>query len=127
MIAYGWFVTGCRMKRRELIILVAALVARVLPASAQQTPRHARLGWLAHGDALPRHFLDDALAKLGRVEGKNLTIERRFSGVSGEELEVKAAELVTWKPNVIVALGIVDAKPLVELIRTIPICCGNSV
>jgi putative ABC transport system substrate-binding protein len=109
------------MKRRELLILMAALVARVLPASGQQTPRQARLGWLAHGDTLPRHFFDDALAKLGWIEGKNLTIERRFSGVSGEELEVKAAELVTWQPDVIVALGIVDAKPLVALSRTIPI------
>ena len=121
MLAYGWIVTGCRMKRRELIILVAALVARILPASAQRTPRQARLGWLAHGDTLPRHFFDDALAKLGWVEGKNLTIERRFSGVSGEELEVKAAELISWQPDVIVALGIVDAKPLVALSRTIPI------
>jgi hypothetical protein len=105
------------MKRRELIILVAALVGRVLPASAQQTARQARLGWLAHGDTLPRHFFDDALAKLGWIEGKNLTIERRFSGVSGEELEVKAAELVAWQPDVIVALGIVDAKPLVDAMR----------
>jgi hypothetical protein len=43
-------------------LLAAALLARISPATAQQPPAHARVGWLAHGDEMPRHFFDEALA-----------------------------------------------------------------
>jgi len=108
------------MKRRDLL-LAAAVLAGVSPAAAQQPPAHARVGWLAHGDTLPRHFFDEALVGLGWVEGKNLTIERRFAGSTGEQLASAAAELVAWRPDVIVAIGMPDAKPVLALTRTIPI------
>jgi len=31
----------------------------------------------------PRHFFDETLARLGWVEGKNLTIERHFAMSAG--------------------------------------------
>ena len=99
------------MRRRDLI-LAAAAVAGYSHAAAQQRPAQARLGWLAHGDTLPRHFFDEALARLGWVDGKNLTVERRFSGSAGERETSAAAELVTWHPDVIVALGTIDAYPV---------------
>jgi putative ABC transport system substrate-binding protein len=108
------------MKRRDLL-LAAALLAGVSPAVAQQPPTHARVGWIAHGDEMPRHFFDDALARLGWVEGKNLTIERRFVGSTGEQLGGAAGELVAWRPDLIVALGTIDARPVLALTRTIPI------
>jgi len=82
------------MKRREFISLLGGVAACPLAARAEQPAASARLGWLAHGDTMPRHFFDEALARLGWVEGKNLTIERRFAGSAGERLAVDAADLV---------------------------------
>jgi putative ABC transport system substrate-binding protein len=112
------------MRRRDL--LAAPILAVALPAAAQQLPAHARLGWLAHGDTLPRHFFDEALARLGWVEGRNLTVERRFSGSAGERETGAAAELVAWRPDVIVALGTIDALPVLALTRSIPIVVVTS-
>ncbi len=75
---------------------------------------------------MPRHFFDEALARLGWVEGKNLTIERRFAGSAGEQEGRVAAELVAWHPDVIVALGTIDAKPVLALTRAIPIVVVTS-
>jgi putative ABC transport system substrate-binding protein len=86
------------MKRREFLT-AAAVLAGGAPALAQQPPAHARVGWLAHGDTLPRHFFDEALARLGWVEGKNLTIERRFAGSAGEQVDRDAVELLAWRPS----------------------------
>jgi len=113
------------MKRRDLFLAIA-LLAGVSPAAAQQLPAQARIGWLAHGDTMPRHFFDEALARLGWVEGKNLTIERRFAGSAGEQEGRVAAELVAWHPDVIVALGTIDAKPVLALTRAIPIVVVTS-
>ena len=113
------------MKRRNLL-LAAAMLAPALPAPAQQPPTHVSIGWLAHGDTMPRHFFDEALARLGWVEGKNLTFKRRFSGSAGEQQSNAAADLVTWHPDIIVAMGTTDALPLLALTRTIPIVVVTS-
>lgn len=107
--------------RRRALLFAAAMLASVSPAAAQQPQTHARIGWLAHGDTMPRHFFDDSLARLAWVEGKNLTIERRFATSAGEHESSAAAELITWRPDVIVALGGIDAKPVLALTNTIPI------
>src|SRR6476660_4556200 len=78
-------------------------------------PAKARIGWLAHGDTMPRHFFEEALSRLGWVEGENLTIERRFGGSAGEQESKAAADLVADHPDVIVALGTVDARPILAL------------
>src|SRR6516162_2744777 len=116
---------GHRMKRRDLF-LAAALLVGSSPAVAQQPPAHARIGWLAHEETLPRHFFDEALARLGWVEGKNLAIERRFAGSTGEQMASAAAELVAWPPDVIVAMGTIDARPVLALTRTIAIVVVTS-
>jgi len=113
------------MKRREFL-LATAMLAPAWSAPAQQRPAHARIGWSAHGDTLPRHFFDEALAGLGWVEGKNLEVKRRFSGSAGAEESSVAADLVAWRPDVIVAAGTIDALPLLALTRTIPIVVITS-
>src|ERR1051325_3214405 len=114
------------MRRRQFITAlgVAALGGRAV--NAQQAPAHARIGWLAHGDTMPRHFFDETLARLGWIEGRNLTIERRISGAAGDQEASTAAEIVAWKPDVIVALGTIDARPVLALTRTIPIVVVTS-
>src|SRR5690348_1855688 len=102
------------MRRRDLL-LAAAVAPFTSPAAAQQPAARARVGWLAHGDTMPRHYFDEALAQLGWIEGRNLTVERRFSGSAGEGIAEAAAELVAWRPDVIVAMGWIDAKPVLAL------------
>lgn len=112
------------MTRRDLLALsgsVLGVLATSRPGSSQQPPATARVGWLAHGDTMPRQVFEEALARLGWLEGKNLVIERRFAGSAGERLEADAAELVALQPNVIVAMGGVDAVPLLRLTRSTPI------
>jgi putative ABC transport system substrate-binding protein len=113
------------MRRRDLLIAVA-MVAGISRVAAQPPPAHARVGWLAHGDTMPRHFFDEALARLGWVEGKNLALERRFAGSTGERLAADAAELVSWHPDVIVAMGTIDAYPILALTRAVPIVVVTS-
>ena len=113
------------MRRRDFLLAIA-LLAHSLPGAAQQLPLHARVGWLAHEDTMPRHFFDEALARLGWVEGKNLIIERRFGGTAGEQITSAAGELIAWHPDVIVALGTIDARPVLALTRAIPIVVVTS-
>jgi putative ABC transport system substrate-binding protein len=79
--------------RRRVFLLSSAALAIPLPAVAQQVPAVARVGWLAHGDTMPRHFFEDALVRLGWVEGRNLIVQRRFAGSAGELVTSAAAEL----------------------------------
>lgn len=109
------------MRRRDLLYSVAAISTGAARAVAQQPRADARVGWLAHGDTMPRHFFDDALARLGWVEGKNLTVMRRFGGSAGERLATAAADLVAQHPDVIAALGIADAQFVLRQTRGIPI------
>jgi len=69
-------------------------------------------------------FLEAELGKLGYVEGRNLTIERRYADGKMERLPALASELVRLKVDVIVASGgdaIVAAK---SATTTIPIVMG---
>ena len=43
-----------------------------------------------------------------------------FSGIAGEHESSAAAELVAWHPDVIVAMGTIDARPVLALTRTVP-------
>jgi len=108
------------MRRRDFLVGSAILVGAAR-AAAQPSPAHARIGWLAQGDTMPRHFFDEALARLGWIEGKNVSIERRFADSAGEQVGEISTALVAAHPDVIVAMGASDAKPLVALTRTIPI------
>ena len=77
--------TRAHLRRREFItILGGAAAAWPLAARAQQDGRVRRIGWLISGaeNDLARRAngaaLQEALAKLGWIEGRNLRIDRRF-------------------------------------------------
>jgi len=103
-------------------VLVGAAIAILSPrAFAQQALRSARIGFIVTGEAPPRRLFDDALRRLGWIEGHNLTVERRITGEDSERRKTAAAELIAANPDVIVAAGLVDALPVHALTRTIPI------
>ena len=103
-------------------VLVGAAIAILSPrAFAQQALRSGRIGFIVTGEAPPRRLFDDALRRLGWIEGHNLTVERRITGEDSERRKTAAAELIAANPDVIVAAGLVDALPVHALTRTIPI------
>src|SRR5215467_2358881 len=92
-----------KFMRIKVIGLAVCAVLSVLsyPASAQQTGKVFRIGFLDSSTASGSAVLVDAfrqeLRKLGWIEGKNITIEYRFSEQKPERLPELAAELVRLK------------------------------
>jgi putative tryptophan/tyrosine transport system substrate-binding protein len=107
--------------RRRDFLLSATAAAAGWQAIAQEAPKRARIGFIVSGEAYPRHLFDAAMRPLGWFEGHNLVVERRVTGQDAEQRKAAATELVAANPDVIVAAGIVDALPVRDLTRTIPI------
>src|SRR5712691_11631092 len=93
--------------RRELIAAFGgAVVAWPLPARTQQAGKVYRIGFLANDPTIPaqpagRAFLD-GLRESGFVEGKNISIERRFAEGRLDRYADLAAELVRLDVDVMV-------------------------
>jgi putative tryptophan/tyrosine transport system substrate-binding protein len=107
--------------RRRDILLGAAVATPGWRVGAQESPKSAHIGFIVTGEAFPRRWFDEAMRRLGWVEGRNLTVERRVTGQDAEARQTAAAELVAANPDIIVAAGTVDALPVRALTRTIPI------
>jgi putative tryptophan/tyrosine transport system substrate-binding protein len=108
------------VNRRELM-LGAAAAAAGWRADAQEARKSAHIGFIVTGEAPPRHWFDEAMGRLGWVEGRNLVVERRITGENPERRKVAAAELIAANLDVIVAAGLIDALPVHAQTRTIPI------
>ena len=64
-----------------------------------------RIGLLGNEESAPWQAFREALRELGYVEGRNVTIESRWSEGLTDRLPSLAMELVRLKPDVIVASG----------------------
>jgi len=95
------------MKRRRLLLAAAAVAA--LPRIAAAQPRPARIGWVtAQRPPSLEPFVKafrDALAGLGFVEGKNLTIEFRYGDDDLGKVRGLADDLVRASVDLIVVQG----------------------
>jgi len=97
------------MDRRVFIgTLAGSLLAAPLVAEAQSAGKTARVGWLALGpNAGPAAVFFDAfregLRERGWIDGRNLVIEARWG--NRDQARDQAAELVQWKPDVLVTQG----------------------
>lgn len=120
------------MRRRRLLgLITAGAVLRTLPrAAADQKPaRIAFLGVPAPSDpqfAPLWGVFVEALARLGWSEGRNLVIERRWAGGRPESYPQMAAELVTARPDLIVALSAQAMQAARRHTHTIPIVAIGS-
>jgi putative ABC transport system substrate-binding protein len=114
------------MNRRDVLLgATAAAIGRY--AAAQEAPKSAHIGFIVTGEAYPRRDFDEAMRRLGWIEGRNLIVDRRVTGEDPERRKSAAAELIAANPDVIVAAGMVDALPVHASTRTIPIVVINGV
>ena len=104
-------------------ILALGLFAAPLPAEAQQAGKMARIGFLrhSHGPNARDEAFQKALRELGWVEGKNITIEYRWTGGKGDLLDALAQELVRLKVDLIVASTGGRVQAAMRATKTIPI------
>jgi putative tryptophan/tyrosine transport system substrate-binding protein len=95
-----------RTRRREFVVTLGSAVAWPLAARAQQPGKTYRIGFLANDPAIPTQpagqaFLD-VLRESGFIEGKNVIIDRRFTGGRPEQYDPLVAELAQLRPDVLV-------------------------
>ena len=107
-------------RRRDLLVGAAATV-RSRRAAAQEAPKSARIAFVVTGEAFPRRWFDEAMQRLGWIEGCNLVVDRRVIGEDPERRKIAAAELIATNPDIIVAASTVDALTVHALTRSIPI------
>src|SRR5262249_26150434 len=100
------------MKRREFISLLGgAAAAWPLAARAQQTTRLPLVAILRSEVAGDSEGLRNSAAlvqglqALGWTEGRNVRIEKRWTGGSVDAMKALARELVALEPNVIVVIS----------------------
>jgi putative ABC transport system substrate-binding protein len=87
-------------------VLATFLVTLLISAAVAQTPaKPARIGKLCpmKCDGVAHTAFDDEIRKLGWVEGRNLTIDRKEAEGRFEHLPDLAAQLVRSRPDLIVA------------------------
>jgi len=114
------------MKAKMLVYALPALIlATIHLAEAQQAGKIFRIGFLDNSTASGSAVLVDAfrqeLSKLGWIEGKNITIEYRFTEQKNERLPELAAELVRLKVDLIVVTSTAPALAAKSVTATIPI------
>jgi putative ABC transport system substrate-binding protein len=110
---------------------MSAAATRPLRAGAQQTSKIARIGLLIpsglENPVTQQVFgvVRQGLADLGYVEGRNVTFEQRGGNGTTERLDAMAAELVSLKVDVIVAIATPAARAAHHATTTIPIVVGS--
>ena len=115
--------------RRRLLAAMLALCAAAPLASVAQVEKRRRIGLLlagASGDG--PHNMDvlvNGLREIGWVEGRNLTIERRYSNPREGGLAAAAAELAQADVELIVAAGPTAASAARAATSTLPIVMGT--
>jgi putative ABC transport system substrate-binding protein len=115
------------MNRREMIAAFGGAAAWPLTARAQQQEKIRRVGVLMglEADNPEGHSalkaLRQAFQELGRVDGRNLQLEIRWSGGDPDRIQASARELVTLPCEVIIARSTPATAALIKATRTIPI------
>ena len=119
------------MERRTFLgVFAGGLLATPLTAEAQQqiqkSSRVSVLLNLYSPEADPPQALRQRLHDLGYVEGQNLVIDWRYQLGGSNRLPALAAELVSLKPNVIVADVAVAIRAAMRATSTIPIVMATG-
>src|SRR3954447_11130880 len=108
------------MQRREFIGLIGGAAA-CWPHAAPAQQTSPRIGILTIGSAVASKdlIIVSELARLGYVEGKNISYEVR--GAVGDLATTRAQELVSTKPNVLIGASELVVSALAAATSEIPI------
>jgi putative ABC transport system substrate-binding protein len=112
------------IRRRDFITLLGSAVAWPLAARAQQLRRLGVLMNRVKTDPLAQSFVsafEQQLHKLGWSEGQNLQTEYRWNGGDINLARVYAAELIAFRPDVILSSSTANLTTLQRLSPTAPI------
>jgi len=112
----------------RLFVLAFALLIAPLTAEAQAPGKVWRVAVLTGGlphSAAPVRALEQRLAELGYVEGRNLVIDFRTAGGQLDRLPALAAELVGGRPDIFIAVSTQGAMAAKNATQTIPIVLGG--
>jgi putative ABC transport system substrate-binding protein len=122
------------MQRRRFITFFGSAVATwPLVARAQQREQIARIGVLMSAAAEDPEgqsrfaAFRQALQKLGWIEGQNVRIDVRWTAADAELGRKFATELVSLKPDAILATASPTVVALQSVTRTVPIVFAHSV
>src|SRR5262245_52596167 len=112
------------IRTTRVCLLMAALLLTVSIAEAQQQEKLRKIGIIAErrkGALGNIDIFEQALRKLGYVEGKNIIIERRYTEGDAKRLPAVTADLVRLKVDVILAPGTPAALAAKNATPRIPI------
>ena len=118
---------GDRLRRREVIAVIAAAAAWPLAARARKARQLRRLGVLVTtGENDPewgteRTAFLEAIQSLGWTDGVNLRVDYRFAAGDTDRLAAASKELVALKPDVLLARSTIAIRALLAETRTIPV------
>jgi putative ABC transport system substrate-binding protein len=114
--------------RFQSVLTVVSLISTVLfgalmstSADAQPAARVFRIGTLGNENAPVWEGLREGLRDLGYAEGRNISIEARWSDGSPDRLPALARELAALKPDVIVASSTQAIRAAKDATTTIPV------
>jgi putative tryptophan/tyrosine transport system substrate-binding protein len=112
-----------RLAGKVLAALCAAgLLVAPLISLAQPAGKVWRIGYLAGSPRVPQiDAFVQGLRELGYIEGRNLSLELKLAHGRIELLPELAAELVQWKPDVIVTAANVGGLAAKKATGTIPV------
>src|SRR6266849_9554515 len=101
----------------------AVLLAAPVAVEGQQAGKVYRVGFISIGvsDGTGPTAFRVGMRELGYVEGVNFVIDGRYAAARAERLPALARELVTAKPDVIVAIGTQAAEAAKAETKSIPI------
>jgi putative tryptophan/tyrosine transport system substrate-binding protein len=114
------------LKRRDCNTLLGGAAAWPLAARAQQGERVRRIGLLMgvaddwEGQARVS-ALKQGLQELGLIDGRNISIETRFTGADANRIRTHTAELVALGPDVIVCHTTAVVRAVRHATSSIPI------
>jgi putative ABC transport system substrate-binding protein len=115
-------------RRTFLGTLAGGLATAPLAAEAQQTEKVYRIAILGNvplNDAEGARLWGALSQGLGYVEGQNIAVNHQSSEGRYERLPALAAELIRWRPDVIVVPNNSNALAAREATQTIPIVAAT--
>ena len=116
------------IRRREFITLLGGAAAMRTLAAGAQPAKRPTIGFLGNGTASGSAYLVipfvERLRELGWVEGRNITIEYRWTNGNPERVSEIAAEFVRLKVDVIHTTGNEASLEVKRVTSVVPIVFG---